>query len=386
MGLFANTTRAVATGWLHRIMTGSPWSLALEGRSSRLEHIIDGQVPGGKGAKKGAAAASAIDLSEADDKGETPLHYAAMGGHSEALTVLLCHVKDPDVLNDKLQTPLHLAAMRCHAEAVRTLLFHGADVHAQDLESRTAVLHAVAYAALKTGGDRAPASSSACSSSVRDTNKPPAVPDVELCVDILVRAGADVHCSDANGRSPLLLCCQAGSAIAAEALLSHGCSVNDISSCDDQGRTALHLACSQASEDTELLSTQLVEVLLKHGALPNVRVVDTRQTALHMLLAALHSATPACPVEAPLEAPLLEAPLEGPAISDQPCNPFQDPPSAHAPAAGGTRGGGASGVLAARIIDVAAAVVRCGGRAHLRDGDQVSCADMLESLGQDSYR
>ena len=65
---------------------------------------------------------------QADELGNTPLHYAANAGHAEAVHELLHTYHVPvNVANAAGDTPLHKAAARGHAGVVRALLAAGAD-------------------------------------------------------------------------------------------------------------------------------------------------------------------------------------------------------------------------------------------------------------------
>lgn len=67
----------------------------------------------------------------------TPLHYAAIYNHSEAITGLLDAGMGVDIKEKNGQTPLHRAAYRKSVAAVKTLLTAGAFVNAQDNAGNT---------------------------------------------------------------------------------------------------------------------------------------------------------------------------------------------------------------------------------------------------------
>ena len=68
----------------------------------------------------------AAALEARNNKGTTPLHWAALGGHTEAIQVLVDlapnRVAALEAKTNKGSTPLHCAAQGGHAEAVRLLI------------------------------------------------------------------------------------------------------------------------------------------------------------------------------------------------------------------------------------------------------------------------
>ena len=74
------------------------------------------------------AAGAAVDA--ADGAGQTPLHYVAASGHSEAATALLSAGAAVDAADTDGLTPLHWAAYYRQSGVLRLLLRSGADVSA----------------------------------------------------------------------------------------------------------------------------------------------------------------------------------------------------------------------------------------------------------------
>lgn len=68
-----------------------------------------------------------VDAADPDGLGNTPLHYAAAGGHLAAARVLLAAGAPHSAANPLGDTPLHKAAARAGPAMVRLLLEAGAD-------------------------------------------------------------------------------------------------------------------------------------------------------------------------------------------------------------------------------------------------------------------
>ena len=70
---------------------------------------------------------------------ETPLHAAAIYGHTDTARLLLEKRADVNA-RDKLQrAPLHSAALNGHTDLTRLLIEEGAEINAKDNVSRTAL-------------------------------------------------------------------------------------------------------------------------------------------------------------------------------------------------------------------------------------------------------
>lgn len=65
----------------------------------------------------------------ADEKGNTPLHYAAAAGNEAMVSLLLMYNADINAIVKKGGTPINYAAEHGHPEVVQILLEAGADLH-----------------------------------------------------------------------------------------------------------------------------------------------------------------------------------------------------------------------------------------------------------------
>lgn len=87
------------------------------------------------------ADSSAVNLR--DEKGFTPLHYAAGNGAPELMQILLQAGADANAQNNTMaQTPLHWAARTGSSEAVLMLIAAGVDLAARDAIDRPVIFFA----------------------------------------------------------------------------------------------------------------------------------------------------------------------------------------------------------------------------------------------------
>eukprot|EP00794_Sanderia_malayensis_P016587 gene16587-18275_t len=81
---------------------------------------------------------------QADDDGDTALHYAAIGSSLELVKLLIRNKAALDLQNKKGLTALHIAVWKGGVEIVRTLADSSADVNTQDKEGDTPLHDAIA--------------------------------------------------------------------------------------------------------------------------------------------------------------------------------------------------------------------------------------------------
>ncbi len=121
--------------------------------------------PVGDAAKKGDVAeierllASGADLNEADEIA-SPLHWAAMNGHVDAVALLTERGADIEAQSNMLGTPLHAASGFGRVATLQRLLAEGADIEGRNREDFTPLIHAItkkkteaAIALLAAGAD-----------------------------------------------------------------------------------------------------------------------------------------------------------------------------------------------------------------------------------------
>lgn len=232
-----DTPIAHQPGWRHLICGGTVFSAALKGDVDTLRTIF--------------TADSAMNVDVADEQEMSPLHYAALGGNTEAVEFLLEAGADANNLNSALNTPLHLAAATGNPSTVRLLIDHGADVNCRNLKDRDPLFMAVLY------GERSN--------------------ELLEVLELLKARGVDLNSSDSSGASPLHLCALLGLQRSAYILVDSGADVN-VRHARTQD-TPLHCACSVVPPDFETVRT-----LLEAGAFPNLPAADGR-TPTDILLA-----------------------------------------------------------------------------------------------------
>ena len=71
-------------------------------------------------------------LALGDKTGDTALHYAAIGGHSEPILSLVNKGADVNSVNNNRRTALHIAVMNRNIDIVGSLVKVGADVNVPD--------------------------------------------------------------------------------------------------------------------------------------------------------------------------------------------------------------------------------------------------------------
>jgi len=104
--------------------------------------------PLGDAAKKGDVAEidrllkSGVDANESDPMA-SPLHWAAMNGHSAAVGLLVTNGANLEAKSNMLGTPLHAAAKFNRVEVVSKLISAGADPNSRDRDEFTPLMRAV---------------------------------------------------------------------------------------------------------------------------------------------------------------------------------------------------------------------------------------------------
>ena len=198
--------------------------------------------------------------------GRTPLHYAANGGHIDAVKALLANGADVEAERSGGFTPIHDAIVKKHRAVAELLTAHGAKIPNE--LSRLYIRHDVAHLLLELGADVnkigtdewSPLTAAAFCGST----------DV---LNLLLDHGADVNAMDKYERTALGWAAGRGEAEAAELLIVNGATI------DAKNKNGLTPLCFA------IMSSQLkvAEILLANGA--DVNVVCNGGMLLHIVAA-----------------------------------------------------------------------------------------------------
>jgi ankyrin repeat protein len=202
--------------------------------------IVELLLKSGASVNEGSARNSTA-LAFACGYGDRNLHHP----NAKVVELLLQYGADLNIpANGSL--PLHWAAQAGFADIVELLLKNDASVNERSARNSTALAFACGYGA-------------------RSRHHPNA-----KVVELLLQHGADPNIPT-NGSPPLHWASQAGLADIVELLLKNGASVNERSA---RNNTALVFACGYGDRNLYRPNAKVVELLLQHGADPNIPAQD----------------------------------------------------------------------------------------------------------------
>ncbi|MFZ5867579.1 MAG: ankyrin repeat domain-containing protein [Thermodesulfobacteriota bacterium] len=241
-----------------------------------------------------------VDVNTEDEKGRTPIAWAAIGGHRDVVNMLKSHggkytlfiaaaigdtgeaqrlIDSGAEVNatDKVGlTALMWAAEKGHTDVMRLLLEKGADVDAKDPKGNTALMAAVGWRQrlwvrreqntdvvkllLEKGADVNVKNIHGCTPLLGATWGSHS----EVARELL-KKGADIHVDDSRGRTALMKAAGLGKLELVKLLLDSGAEVNKA---DEQGRTPLMEAARSSAMTGK---DEKVRLLLDKGASVNAK-------------------------------------------------------------------------------------------------------------------
>ncbi len=175
--------------------------------------------------------------------GNTPLHFAASGDHTEVIEYLIEKGADVNMKSYFGMTPLHVAAQNGQQKVTELLIKKGAAIHVKDRSRHTPVFYAAFRGYTKV-------------------------------VELLLSKRMDIHVKGKNDMTLLHSAASGGHLILTRHLIEKGMDVN---ASNAFGRTPLHFAASGGHK-------AVVELLLDRGSDINKKSLDMR-TPLHLATA-----------------------------------------------------------------------------------------------------
>lgn len=219
--------------------------------------------------------------------GNNALHLAALKNHTELLRFLLFHTSDPNTKNSHDSTPLHIASYHGHSRSCQILLESLSDINAVDSCGLTPLMVAsikdhplVVDLLLKYGSD----TSYKCNSTGYDSLHLSTVLGHLECVMKHIQRKVDLDSQTSNGVSALHLAAFNGHEQLVKVLLEAGATVNIHTTTTDNEYTN---SSSEQQVDgiTPLMvtsDTNIVELLLHHGADPNTVYTEGQTSPLNL--------------------------------------------------------------------------------------------------------
>lgn len=189
--------------------------------------------------------------------GWTLLHRAAEKGNARIVAALIEGGADANEKTDNGSTPLLVAVSRRQAEVAEKLLdFPTVAGGMNEFHSQTDSKQRNAFQLAIEKGQA-------------------------TVVAKMLKLGVNINGADADGVTPLVHAIEQGNVALVKTLVSHGADLNRAHS--NRG-TPLFIACQTPEITDEKTRAQIVDILLRHGADPEIGAPVTNATPLHALL------------------------------------------------------------------------------------------------------
>jgi len=199
-----------------------------------------------------------------DNKGMSPLHWAAQAGHKDVAELLLAKGADVNAMDNEGRMPLHLAGRQGRRDVTELLLANGADVNAKNNDGRTP-LHLAASMGRQDIVILLLANKADVNAKTTDGQTPlhlAASMGRQDIVNLLLADKADVNAKTTDGQTPLHQAAREGHWGVTHLLLANGADVN---AKGNDGWTALMWASDNGHID-------VVQALLANGADVNAKI------------------------------------------------------------------------------------------------------------------
>lgn len=197
--------------------------------------------------------AADLNLSEKDDLGMAPLHFAVLKADHDAIRLLCSRGASPQVRNNEGSTPLHMASVMGDEEATFELLksLDGGGHDVRNSEDCTPLHYAASNRATRRD-----------LSGWRRVNSPPFSHVAVICR--LLMAGADVETRNSAGYTPLRIAVTELFPDAVRVLLRHGADETSISNDDSTMAASLREARDFYRDRVGPGGAPAVEALVSH--------------------------------------------------------------------------------------------------------------------------
>ncbi|XP_064015900.1 ankyrin repeat domain-containing protein 27 isoform X2 [Pogoniulus pusillus] len=169
-----------------------------------VEKLLRAVADGDLEMKCARVSANGLGVNVSNQDGFTPLHMAALHGHSELVCLLLKHGASISAKNVKHAVPLHLACQKGHFQVVKCLMDHNAKQNKKDIYGNTPLIYACLNGQYETTALLLQHGASVNLSNARGNTAlhEAVIGKNEALVDLLLRNGAVTHIRNERNCTP----------------------------------------------------------------------------------------------------------------------------------------------------------------------------------------